>query len=363
MILYLEFSGRGRRGGERYHQKLHAFIRKRFPSLEPSTLSILPDNVRSPQDQVRHCLELARAKKPQLVISDISSAARNMVAVRQVLRAGGQLMLVVQAEPSPAAGKSWWRRLLVARCQTYLFRNAALAVTNSAFTAALTRRLAHSALPVVVAPPGLETAPLPALPPRGDGPLQLNLLYVGEISRVKGLMRLVEALGHLPSLDYHLNIVGGHSQEPDYFGAVTAAISRLGINDRLTFHGYADRERLNQFYRQADILLVPSQCEGYGMVIAEGFCHGLPVIASATGAIPEIVAGGVNGLLVPPRDAGALASALSTLAHDSGLRQRMSIANLEKAQSLPTWDDFERKLDEQLIPQIESLLGQALPRL
>lgn len=361
MILYLEFSGKGRRGGERYHQHLHAYLKKRFPSLQPCVMTMLPDSVRTPAEQINLCLNLARSTQPRLVVSDISSAARNFPAVRHILREGGQLLLVVQAKPDPAAGKAWWRRWLVGRCERYLFRNAAVAVTNSAFTSAIARQRAHAALPTVVVAPGCEVTALEASPLR-DSSAPLNLLYIGEISRVKGLLTLVEALGQLPKLSFHLNVIGGHTQEPAYYNEVTAAISRHELTQRVTLHGYAERERLNEFYRQADILVVPSRCEGYGMVIAEGFCFGLPVIASAAGAILEMVGNGVNGLLFPPGDSGALAAALQRLGGDSALRQRFCAANLEKAGSLPSWDDFEKTLDQQLLPQIETLIGETHPR-
>ena len=362
MILYLEFQARGRRGGEVYHQHLHAYLKKRFPSLQPPELAPLPDNVRSPQQQITHCFKLARESQPRLVVSDISSAARNLAAVRHILRSGGQLMLVVQARPDPAAGKTWWRRFLAGRCANYLFRNAALAVTNSAFTAGVTRTRAHAALPVVVAPPGLQIAPLAELPAIDDHPGPLRLLYVGEVSRVKGLLPLVEALGRVDTFDFHLHVIGGHTQETDCYNAVTAATARLNLRERVTFHGYAEREILNEHYRDADILVVPSLSEGYGMVIAEGFCFGLPVIASAAGAISELVTDQVNGLLVPPGDPQGLSAALARFASDLPMRRAMSAANLEKAKTLPSWDGFDRLLDEQLLPQIESLIGTAHER-
>jgi len=359
MILYLEFEGKGRRGGEQYHQHLHAYLKKRFPTMQPVALATLPDSVRTPAEQISHCLQLARSVKPRLVVSDISSAARNFPAVRHILRSGGQLLLVVQAKPDPAAGKAWWRRWLTVRFEHYLFRNAAVAVTNSAFTAGLTRQRAHAAVPTFIASPFFQFTPsdVPRTPGYRSGPM--NLLYVGEISRVKGLLTLVEALGQLPQLDLHLHAVGGHSQEPDYYNEVTAGIERLQLGQRVTLHGYADRERLNEFYRQADVLVVPSRSEGYGMVIAEGFCFGLPVVASEAGAISGMVTDRVNGLLFSPGDHWALAQAVQTMCEDSSLRQRIRAANLEKAKSLSTWVDFEKTLDQQLLPQIETRLGKA----
>ena len=118
---------------------------------------------------------------------------------------------------------------------------------------------------------------------------------------------------------------------------------------------------MDEFYRRAHVLEAPSRFEGYGMVVAEAFCYGLPVIASEVGALPELVVHEQNGLLVPPANPVVLAGSIRRLAEDRSLRARMSETNFERAKSLPDWTDFEATLERNLVPLIEPILTSPTP--
>jgi len=349
MILFLEYRGSGERGGERYHQHLYSFLKARFESIDPPALEPFPAELRNPLCHIRFSRARVKRIRPEVVICDISSAARNFAAVKLAKRNGATVLLVVQGRRLVDTPKNSIRRWWIARTERSVICQADLILANSQYTASITEAWRKPSAKIIIAPPGLES--IPVTEPRNysqGGPL--NLLYVGECSRVKGLVFLVEAMTRLEPSVAKLNVAGGHSQEPGYFKAIQQMVNRHNLSDRISFHGYADRDRLASLYQKADALVVPSLSEGYGMVVAEAYCHGLPVIASDAGALGEIVRDNENGLLVPPADAAALGRAIERMDGDRSLCARFSRTNLEHAPSLPTWADFENRLDRELAP-------------
>jgi glycosyltransferase involved in cell wall biosynthesis len=126
----------------------------------------------------------------------------------------------------------------------------------------------------------------------------------------------------------------------------------LGLEDHIVFAGEADGSRLQAHYASADVFVLPTSYEGYGMVVAEALAHGLPVISTHTGAIAELV-GNQAGILVPPGDVKALANALSQVLDDndnSGVRVRERLARgaRQVRDTLPTWDEAVRRMDDVL---------------
>ena len=356
MILYLEFHAGQRRGGELYHAQLHAWFKDRFRAVAPDLLPPHADLGRSRLRQARHCLLRTKQYRPRVLVSDISSAVRNRAAVRWAVRHGGKLLLVIQAEPR-AKFKSGLRKLILRRCEDYLLRNAAIVIVNSRFIVETVRQKCSSSCSVVVAPPGLDVEPAPSgATGRSHADTPVKLLYVGEISRVKGLTYLIEAMSRIRHLPVELDVVGGCKQEPAYYQLVRRGIDQHGLADRVRFHGHLGRSQLDDLLPRTHILVAPSLSEGYGMMLAEAMCYGLPIIATNAGAIPEIVVDGANGLLVPPADAAALAAAIERLVSGPALRERMGETNRRKALALPTWDDFRATLECDLAPLIEPFL-------
>ena len=113
-------------------------------------------------------------------------------------------------------------------------------------------------------------------------------------------------------------------------------------------HGNA----LDRAYSDADLFVLPSRAETYGMVVTEALARGLPVVATAVGGVPEALGlapdGDRPGLLIPPDDPAALADALRAWLTDPGLRERLRKAALGRRETLPTWHDAARRLSEVL---------------
>lgn len=142
-----------------------------------------------------------------------------------------------------------------------------------------------------------------------DTPLSTNtLLSVGRLVDVKGHRVLIEALALLAPTRPHLQLrVVGEGPER---GGLEALAARLGIADRLTILGAVDRERLAAEYRSADLFVLPSLREGFGVVLLESLASGTPVVATASGG-PEGIVGPGEGELAEPGDADSLARAIS----------------------------------------------------
>jgi glycosyltransferase involved in cell wall biosynthesis len=107
------------------------------------------------------------------------------------------------------------------------------------------------------------------------------------------------------------------------------------------FTGPLGGPELDRAYASADLLVLPSRAESYGMVVTEALAHGLPVIAAAVGGVPEALGHAADGqrpgLLVHPDDPAALRAALGRWLDDADLRHRLRAAARSRHESLPTW--------------------------
>src|SRR5690606_29922281 len=135
-----------------------------------------------------------------------------------------------------------------------------------------------------------------------------------------------------------LHLVGETTAEPSYARRVRALLAAPGLRERVVVHGSLPPEMVAAYYRAADIFVLASWAESYGMVVAEAMAAGLPVVATQVGHLPCLVADGVSGLLVPPGDAAALSAALGQLLTAGASRHAMGAAAQRRAASLPHWD-------------------------
>jgi glycosyltransferase involved in cell wall biosynthesis len=172
---------------------------------------------------------------------------------------------------------------------------------------------------------------------RGPQARSLKLLAVGAVVRRKGYDVLIEALARLTDLDWQLVIAGDCTRDRETAGALATRLVVLRLGARITMTGAVSEEELAALYRDADVFVLASRHEGYGMAFAEAIAHGLPVIGTKAGAIPETVPDGA-GILVPPDDVGALAAALRAMIGDAALRERCAAAARRAALLLPTWE-------------------------
>jgi glycosyltransferase involved in cell wall biosynthesis len=164
--------------------------------------------------------------------------------------------------------------------------------------------------------------PVDRPPPTG----RLRVGFVGRLIPVKGVDVLLRALALDDRLDADLYGAGTE-------GATLEALATdLGLANRVTFHGHVDESALLEIYPTFDVLAVPSVpvpgvLEQFGRVVVEAQASGVPTVASATGALPDVV--GAAGLLVPPGDPAALASALAQVLDEPGLWERLRRSGID----------------------------------
>ncbi len=195
-----------------------------------------------------------------------------------------------------------------------------------------------SARKVTVAEPGTDPAER-ATGRQGQGPAQM--LAVGSIVPRKGYDVLVHALADLEHLDWRLTIAGSDDRNPETTQAVKQAITAAGLDSRIKMIGAVDATALERLYASADLFVMPSLFEGYGMVLAEAMARGLPIVCTTGGAAAE-TAPDAAAIKVPPGDATALRNAVARALDDAGLRQRMADAAWAAGQTLPRWSDTAR---------------------
>ena len=185
---------------------------------------------------------------------------------------------------------------------------------------------------ITVARPGSDPAP----PAQGSHGGVVRLLSVGAVVPRKGFDVLIAALATLIDLPWRLTIAGDLTRDSDAAARLDTDIARSAIGDRIAALGAVSPERLAALYAEADLFVLASRFEGYGMAYAEAIAHGLPVIGSHAGAIPDTVPPDA-GLLVAPGDIEALAEALRRVIGDAGLRRRLADGARAAAPQLPTW--------------------------
>jgi glycosyltransferase involved in cell wall biosynthesis len=176
----------------------------------------------------------------------------------------------------------------------------------------------------------------------------LMLLAVGAIVPRKGFDVLVEALARLKDRSWRLLIVGDNTRSPETAASLDEDIARYGLSDRIEIAGPVSEERLAELYAAADLFVLPSRFEGYGMAFTEAVAHGVPVIGTNAGAIPDTVPRGA-GILIPPDDVEALAATLRRLIDNEPEREQLAAGARAASASFPSWREsavlFARVLD------------------
>ncbi len=194
---------------------------------------------------------------------------------------------------------------------------------------------------VHVAHPGVD--PAPAAPGTADGG---SLLTVGSVSTVKGHDQLLDALTGLVDLPWRWTCAGSTSVEPGATSHLRRTADALGLADRVVLAGVLAGPTLASAWSGADLLVLPSRTETYGMVVTEALARGLPVVATDVGGVREAMGttpgGGRPGLLVPAGDtadvtAAALRAALRRWLCDAPLREDLRAAARVRRRALAGW--------------------------
>jgi len=170
-------------------------------------------------------------------------------------------------------------------------------------------------------------------------PAKPVVLYTGRIEFRKGSLELLRSLDRVASRfpDVEYVIAGARDNSIDD-QMLNGALGVNGTRQHVRLLGHVPWQQLADLYRRASVFVMPSFYETFGISVIEAMAFGLPVVATRTGGLPEVVEDGVTGILVPTGDAEALADALIRLLKDPGLRQRMGQAGQERVRDEFTVD-------------------------
>lgn len=212
-------------------------------------------------------------------------------------------------------------------------------VTSPTTARTLTADFAVPADRITVAEPGTDAAPRA----KGSGSATLRLLAVGSVVPRKGYDVLIEALAPLRHLPWRLDIAGALDRHSAAALALSRQIEANGFEDRITLHGAVPDAMLADLYDRADLFVMSSHYEGFGMVLTEALARGLPIVTTAAGAAVETVPDGA-ALKVEPGQPRALAWTLGRAIEDKRMRQGLADAAWAAAASLPRWEDTARRI-------------------
>ncbi|MGH7528794.1 MAG: glycosyltransferase [Gemmatimonadales bacterium] len=229
------------------------------------------------------------------------------------------------------------RRLLV-----WAARRSARVVAISSYTAAELRELVDVSVEVI---PYAAAVPAPALPDGGPPAPRARtesptILFVGRLVERKGVVHLITALARLQAGGARLVVVGDGPERP----RLETRAREAGVAGRVEFSGRVPDAELRRAYAAADVVVLPAvqdargDTEGLGVVLLEAMQYGVPVIASRTGGIVDIVVDGETGLLVPPGDAAALARALERVLEDPAYARALGAAGRARLAQRFSWE-------------------------
>ena len=204
----------------------------------------------------------------------------------------------------------------------------------------ITQYLKHHT-PIDIIPPGFERPHTsPAQQKTND---VVQLLFVGHITQAKGVLDALNAVAALAEDDFFLHVVGGASAEPETWEQAQALIKKHGLSDKVKMYGRVEDEQLQALYELADVFVLPSYWEGYGIVFLEAMSFGLPVVSTTAGAIPEVVTHEKNGLLVRAGDVQALSQALHRLIVQPDTRAKFAEHAAQAVRQAADWKQTEQK--------------------
>ncbi|CAM5473530.1 Glycosyltransferase involved in cell wall biosynthesis OS=Leifsonia shinshuensis OX=150026 GN=HNR13_003979 PE=4 SV=1 [Leifsonia shinshuensis] len=238
-------------------------------------------------------------------------------------------------------------------------RSARRIVATSAWTRSqLLEQDAADPHRIVVAHPGVDPAPATRASAAGG-----RLLCVATVAPHKGQDLLLRALAGFADRDgWSCTLAGSVEVAPDFVAALTAVIDAAGLAGRIRFAGVLDARELDAAYADADLVVLPSRSESYGMALAEALAHGVPVLATAVGGIPEAIARPEAAMIVPPDDPWALHVVLQQWWASADRRAALKAAALEARDAGRRWDDATSAISAALREAaVEGLRPEAVP--
>jgi glycosyltransferase involved in cell wall biosynthesis len=256
-------------------------------------------------------------------------------AIRDAVTAGTDVWVLVHLPLALETGTNPRRAVQLDALEGAALHASSGVIATSRWAAAdLERR--HDLPSVDVAPPGVVPAELA----RGSNPLRI--VHVAAVTPRKDQLGLVAALAEVAHLPWSAHLVGPLDRNPRYVEQVVDAIEVAGLSAKVQLRGDRTGAALEGEWAAADLAVLPSRAETYGMVVTEALARGLPVVVtSGTGAAEALGSaadGSLPGVLVPPAHPAALAAALRRWLTDPGHRRALARAARDRRSGLAGWE-------------------------
>ena len=210
-------------------------------------------------------------------------------------------------------------------------------VFNSQSTRESARKKGLYKGPSAIAVPGRSNTGGNRKPGGNAGPLQL--IFLGNLIPRKGLHHLLLALSGLPDIPFGFTIAGDDTVDPAYTRRIKRLIKRRRLEDRVILKGPVSNDQKKKILENADLMLMPSSHEGYGIAYVEAMGHGVIPVAGISGGAGEIIRHGENGFLVNPKNPMEIISILSQIYESPGWKNQLSSSARQRWQAHPLWED------------------------
>ena len=303
----------------------------------PSNICSSPAPFRTPPAPIWRRLGASLPSVAPTTVLVIDGLAYGAIPAEIIRRVSAPIIALVHHPLCLEAGLDEARQVELRALEVAALGLARRVITTSRTTARiLTADFAVPEASITVAEPGTDAAPRA----KGSGK-PIHLVAVGAVVPRKAYDILVRALGSLKGHDWRLTVAGPMDRSAEGLARLQAAIQDTGLADRITLAGPLDAEQLDRLYASADLFLMPSLYEGYGMALAEAMARGLPIVSTTGGAAAETVPSAA-ALKVAPGDEAALAAAIGRVLAGPDLRARMADASWTAGQKLPRWQDTAR---------------------
>jgi glycosyltransferase involved in cell wall biosynthesis len=323
-------------GGNAYNQAVVAELRAVGIDVQLHTLA-----GPWPEGDASSHIQLARALQGaplSLVDGIVGSAAPDVIAA--AVHAGHMIIIVLHLPISDELGLEPSRRERYAALEARAVHAASGVLCSSRWSAAdLSRRYGRDDIGVAV--PGVAPAAVSAGSQHSGPP---HFLTVASLTPTKDQLTLVRALARLVDLPWTAALVGTDQADAEYAAAVRAEITAAGLVKRITVPGQLIDAALDRQWNAADLLLLPSRRETYGLVIGEALARGIPAVVSAdTGAVEALQQGAtakneaVPGIAVPAGEPSKVAAVLRRWLTEPPLRHAWRRAALARRDTLPGW--------------------------
>ena len=319
-------------GGFVYDRRIVAGLRDRGWTISDH---ILPDGFPRPDASARReaAVVLAGIPDGSLVVMD----GLALGVLPDIVRPHRQRLHLIALVHHPLALETGLRPLQRRNLETSeraALEAARQIITTSETTAGDLGAMGVARDRVAVVRPGTDAAPI-AAGSRSDTP---HLLCVATLTPRKGHAILIKALTKLADRPWRLTCVGSKQRDPTTAKTIQNEMAVCGLTERVCLAGELSDADLADRYHNADLFVLPSLHEGFGMVLTEALARGLPIVATAAGAIPEALGRG-TALLVPPNDVPALRRALSDVLDKPEYLRSLRAQALATRETLPNWND------------------------